>query len=42
MNIRSVLGAACVAVAFAITMPATAQGTGETVTPNFDRVPFTA
>jgi quercetin dioxygenase-like cupin family protein len=36
MNIRSVLGAACVAVAFAITMPATAQGTGETVTPNFD------
>jgi quercetin dioxygenase-like cupin family protein len=34
MNIRSVLGAACAAVAFA--MPAVPHGTGETVTPNFE------
>lgn len=36
MNIRSVLGAACAAVAFTISTLATAHGTGETVTPNFE------
>ena len=36
MNIRSVLGAAWAAVAFIISAPATAHGTGETVTPNFE------
>ncbi|TKC85947.1 cupin domain-containing protein [Trinickia terrae] len=36
MNLRSVLGAACATVAFSIALPATAHGTGETVTPNFE------
>lgn len=36
MNIRSVVGSACAAVAFAIALPATAYGTGETVTRNFE------
>jgi quercetin dioxygenase-like cupin family protein len=36
MNIRSVFGAACAAVSFAIAMPAGAHGTGETVAPNFE------
>lgn len=36
MNTRSVLGAACAAIAFATAMPATAHGMGETVTPNFE------
>lgn len=37
MNIRTVLGTACAAVAFTVTMPATAHGTAETVTPTFDQ-----
>ncbi|MPW21961.1 cupin domain-containing protein [Paraburkholderia sp. CNPSo 3157] len=36
MNVRSVLAVACAAVAFTISMPATAHGMGETVTPNFE------
>lgn len=35
MNIRSALGTACAALAFAIALPAVAQGSGQTVTPNF-------
>ncbi len=35
MNIRSVVGVACAAIALAFTMPANADGTGATVTPNF-------
>jgi quercetin dioxygenase-like cupin family protein len=38
MKIRAVLGTACAAVAFTISMPAAAHGTGETVTPNFEHV----
>lgn len=36
MTSRSFIGAAGAAVALAIAMPAAAQGTGETVTPNFE------
>lgn len=36
MSIRSVLGAACAAIAFSISMPATAHGIGETVILNFE------
>ncbi|BCZ83702.1 cupin [Paraburkholderia terrae] len=36
MNIRSVLAAACVTVAFTVAMSATAHGTGETVIPSFE------
>lgn len=36
MNIQSVLGPTCAAVAFTIALPAAAHGTGETVTPNFE------
>jgi quercetin dioxygenase-like cupin family protein len=36
MNIRCVLGAACVAVTFTIALSAAANGAGETVTPNFE------
>ncbi|BFG78268.1 cupin domain-containing protein [Paraburkholderia terrae] len=36
MNIRSVLAAACVTVAFPVEMSATAHATGETVTPSFE------
>ncbi|WP_322012862.1 cupin domain-containing protein [Paraburkholderia sp. J12] len=35
MNIRTVLRTTCLAVAFAMAMPAGAQTVGETVTPNF-------
>lgn len=35
MNIRSVIAAACSGVALGIAVPATAHGTGETITPNF-------
>ncbi|ATG20113.1 cupin [Ralstonia pickettii] len=35
MNIRSIAGAACAAIAFGIAMPAAAHGPAETVTPNF-------
>ena len=35
MNIRSVVGAACSAVAFGVALPAVAHGAHETVTPNF-------
>jgi quercetin dioxygenase-like cupin family protein len=35
MNIRSVVGAACSAVAFGVALPAAAHGAHETVTPNF-------
>lgn len=38
MNIRSVLAAACVTVAFTVAMSATAHGTGEAVTPSFEHV----
>jgi quercetin dioxygenase-like cupin family protein len=38
MNIRSVLSAACATVAIAVAIPAAAQGSGETVTPNFEHV----
>src|SRR4029077_19142384 len=37
MNTRPFLVAACAAIAFLAPLPATAQGTGETVTPNFNR-----
>jgi quercetin dioxygenase-like cupin family protein len=37
MKIRTVLGAACAALAFTAAMPAGAHGVGETVTPNFAR-----
>jgi hypothetical protein len=36
MNTRSLIGAACAAIAFIASSPAIAQGTGETVTPNFN------
>jgi quercetin dioxygenase-like cupin family protein len=36
MNLRSVLGAACAAIALSVALPATAHGIGETVTPNFE------
>ena len=35
MSVRSAIGAACAAVALAISLPAIAHGGGETVTPNF-------
>lgn len=35
MNIRSLTGAACAGMAFAIAVPAAAHGAAETVTPNF-------
>lgn len=35
MNIRSIAGAACAAIAFGIAVPAAAHGPAETVTPNF-------
>jgi quercetin dioxygenase-like cupin family protein len=38
MNIRSVVGAACTVIAFAIALPAAAHGSGESVKPNFERV----
>jgi len=37
MNTRPFIVAACAAIAFLAPLPATAQGTGETVTPNFNR-----
>ena len=37
MNIKSVLGAACAAIAIAAAMPAGAQDRGETVTPYFEQ-----
>ncbi|MHB9836440.1 carboxymuconolactone decarboxylase family protein [Paraburkholderia terrae] len=37
MNIRSFIGTACAAIAIASCLPASAQGTVETVTPNFNR-----
>jgi len=36
MNIQSVISAAFAAVAFSAALPAAAQGSGETITPNFD------
>lgn len=36
MDIRSIVGAACAAIAFTIALPAHAHGAGETVTPNFE------
>jgi quercetin dioxygenase-like cupin family protein len=36
LNIRSVVGAACAAIALAVSLPAIAHGGGESVTPNFD------
>lgn len=36
MNMRSVICAACAAIAVAVGMPATARSTGQTDTPNFD------
>lgn len=36
MNVRSVIGAAIVALAFTAALPAVAQGSGETISPNFD------
>ncbi|MEK6364599.1 cupin domain-containing protein [Burkholderia gladioli] len=38
MKIRSIIGAALVALAVVVALPAMAQGTGETIKPNFDRV----
>ena len=35
MNIQSIVGAGCTAMAFAIAVPAAAHGAAETVTPNF-------
>ncbi len=35
MNIRSIAGAACAAMAFGMALPAAAHGARETVTPNF-------
>ncbi|MGN6667912.1 MAG: cupin domain-containing protein [Trinickia sp.] len=35
MNIRSIVGAACAAMALGIALPAAAHGAAETVTPNF-------
>lgn len=35
MNIRSFVSAACIGMVFSIAMPASAHGTGQTVTPNF-------
>lgn len=37
MNIRSFIGTACAAIAIFFCFSASAQGTGETVTPNFNR-----
>jgi quercetin dioxygenase-like cupin family protein len=37
MIIRSIIGAACAAVAIAVATPAAAQGVGEKVTPSFER-----
>jgi|SRR5580658_26776 quercetin dioxygenase-like cupin family protein len=37
MSTRSFIGAICAAIAFSSCLSATAQGTGETVTPNFNR-----
>jgi quercetin dioxygenase-like cupin family protein len=37
MNLRTVIGAACGAVALAIAMPAGAHGVGEIVTPHFEQ-----
>ena len=37
MKIRSIIGAACAALAIATTMPAAAHGAGETVTPHFEQ-----
>ncbi|HET6159931.1 MAG TPA: cupin domain-containing protein [Dongiaceae bacterium] len=36
MNSRSILGAACAAVAITVALPAAAQDHGETVTPHFE------
>ena len=38
MKIRSIIGVALAALAVAVALPAMAQGTGETIKPNFDRV----
>jgi quercetin dioxygenase-like cupin family protein len=35
MNIQSIVGTACTAIAFGIAVPAAAHGVAETVTPNF-------
>lgn len=37
MSIRSIIGAACAALAIATAMPAVAHGAGETVTPHFEQ-----
>lgn len=37
MKIRSIIGAACAAVAIATVMPAAAHGVGEKVTPHFEQ-----
>jgi quercetin dioxygenase-like cupin family protein len=37
MKIRSIIGAACAALAIATAMPAAAHGVGETVTPHFEQ-----
>jgi len=37
MRIRSIIGAACAAVAIAIATPSAAQGVGEKVTPHFEQ-----
>ena len=37
MKIRSIIGAACAAVAIATAMPAAAHGVGEKVTPHFEQ-----
>lgn len=37
MKIRSVVGAACAAVAIAAAIPVAAHGLGEVVTPNFEQ-----
>src|SRR4051812_22548750 len=36
MNIRSIIGAACAAIAVGVAIPAAAHGPGQTVTPIFD------